>query len=176
MLRIQKSCYGYGNKISTKIFQFNLEAAVIKKVVEISSGGVIFKKSNNSFEIALISKRKGKIWCLPKGHVEEGEHLTETAVREVKEETGLTGEVLSKIDDIVYWYSNKDKEGNLIKIFKRVYFFLLKYVDGETQNHDFEVEDVQWFSIEKVYEILSYNTEMDIVKKAEKILKEKFNS
>ncbi|OGL43155.1 MAG: hypothetical protein A2W05_00190 [Candidatus Schekmanbacteria bacterium RBG_16_38_10] len=148
----------------------------MKKVVEISSGGVIFKKSNNSFEIALISKRKGKIWCLPKGHVEEGEHLTETAVREVKEETGLTGEVLDKIDDIVYWYSNKDKEGNLIKIFKRVYFFLLKYVDGETQNHDFEVEDVQWFSIEKVYEILSYNTEMDIVKKAEKILKEKFNS
>lgn len=147
-----------------------------KKVIEISAGGVIFKKSGQSFEIALISKRKGKIWCLPKGHVEEGEHLTETAVREVKEETGLTGEVLDKIDDIVYWYSNKDKKGELIKIFKRVYFFLLKYIDGETQNHDVEVEDVGWFSIEKAYEILSYDTERDIVKKAEKILKEKFNT
>jgi len=148
---------------------------VTKKVIEISSGGVIFKKSGNSFEIALISKRKGKIWCLPKGHVEEGEHLTETAVREVKEETGLTGEVLDKIGDIIYWYSNKDKKGDLIKIFKRVYFFLIKYIDGETQNHDLEVEDVQWVTIEKACKILSYNTEKGIVEKAEKILKEKFN-
>lgn len=146
-----------------------------KKVIEISSGGVIFKKSGNSFEIALISKRKGKIWCLPKGHVEEGEHLTETAVREVKEETGLTGEVLDKIGDIIYWYSNKDKKGDLIKIFKRVYFFLIKYINGETQNHDLEVEDVQWVTIEKACKILSYNTERGIVEKAEKILKEKFN-
>ncbi|OGL39664.1 MAG: hypothetical protein A3C43_03255 [Candidatus Schekmanbacteria bacterium RIFCSPHIGHO2_02_FULL_38_11] len=146
-----------------------------KKVIEISSGGVIFKKSGNSFEIALISKRKGKIWCLPKGHVEEGEHLTETAVREVKEETGLTGEVLDKIGDIIYWYSNKDKKGDLIKIFKRVYFFLIKYINGETQNHDLEVEDVQWVTIEKACKILSYNTEKGIVEKAEKILKEKFN-
>jgi len=148
---------------------------VTKKVIEISSGGVIFKKSGNSFEIALISKRKGKIWCLPKGHVEEGEHLTETAVREVKEETGLTGEVLDKIGDIIYWYSNKDKKGDLIKIFKRVYFFLIKYINGETQNHDLEVEDVQWVTIEKACKILSYNTEKGIVEKAEKILKEKFN-
>ena len=146
-----------------------------KKVIEISSGGVIFKKSGNSFEIALISKRKGKIWCLPKGHVEKGEHLTETAVREVKEETGLTGEVLDKIGDIIYWYSNKDKKGDLIKIFKRVYFFLIKYINGETQNHDLEVEDVQWVTIEKACKILSYNTEKGIVEKAEKILKEKFN-
>ena len=135
-----------------------------KKVIEISSGGVIFKRKDNSFEVALVSKKKGKIWCLPKGHIEEGESLKETAIREVKEETGLRG-------DIIYWYSNKDKKGELIKIFKRVYFFLLKYVEGETKDHDHEVENVQWFDIKKARKILTYKTEQDVMKKAEKILK-----
>ena len=142
-----------------------------KKVIEISSGGVIFKRKDNSFEVALVSKKKGKIWCLPKGHIEEGESLKETAIREVKEETGLRGEIVNKVDDIIYWYSNKDKKGELIKIFKRVYFFLLKYVEGETKVHDHEVENVQWFDIKKARKILTYKTEQDVMKKAEKILK-----
>ena len=142
-----------------------------KKVIEISSGGVIFKRKDNSFEVALVSKKKGKIWCLPKGHIEEGESLKETAIREVKEETGLRGEIVNKVDDIIYWYSNKDKKGELIKIFKRVYFFLLKYVEGETKAHDHEVENVQWFDIKKARKILTYKTEQDVMKKAEKILK-----
>ena len=142
-----------------------------KKVIEISSGGVIFKRKDNSFEVALVSKKKGKIWCLPKGHIEEGESLKETAIREVKEETGLRGDIVNKVDDIIYWYSNKDKKGELIKIFKRVYFFLLKYVEGETKDHDHEVENVQWFDIKKARKILTYKTEQDVMKKAEKILK-----
>ena len=142
-----------------------------KKVIEISSGGVIFKRKNNSFEVVLVSKKKGKIWCLPKGHIEEGESLKETAIREVKEETGLRGEIVNKVDNIIYWYSNKDKQGELIKIFKRVYFFLLKYVEGETKVHDHEVENVQWFDIKKARKILTYKTEQDVIKKAEKILK-----
>ena len=142
-----------------------------KKVIEISSGGVIFKRKDNSFEVALVSKKKGKIWCLPKGHIEEGESLKETAIREVKEETGLRGEIVNKVDDIIYWYSNKDKKGELVKIFKRVYFFLLKYVEGETKVHDHEVENVQWFDIKKARKILTYKTEQDVMKKAEKILK-----
>jgi len=149
---------------------------VTKKIIEISSGGVIFKRRDHSFEVALISKKKGKVWCLPKGHVEEGESLKETAVREVREETGLSGEVVERIGDVIYWYSNKSKEGELIKIFKRVYFFLLKYVDGETGNHDFEVENAQWFKIEEARKILSYKNERDIMKKAEKILKKNLNS
>lgn len=147
-----------------------------KNIVEISSGGVIFRKTDDTFEVALISKRKGKIWCLPKGHIEEGENLKMAAVREVKEETGLAGEVVERISDIIYWYTNRNKKGELVKIFKRVYFFLIKYVDGETKAHDFEAEDAQWFPIEKAKKILSYKNEIDIIKKAEKILKKKFNS
>ena len=142
-----------------------------KKVIEISSGGVIFKRKDNSFEVVLVSRKKGKIWCLPKGRIEEGESLKETAIREVKEETGLRGEIVNKVDDIIYWYSNKDRQGELIKIFKRVYFFLLKYVEGETKVHDHEVENVQWFDIKKARKILTYKTEQDVMKKAEKILK-----
>ena len=142
-----------------------------KKIIELSSGGVIFKRKDTSFEVVLISRRKGKIWCLPKGHIEEGESLKETAIREVRKETGLIGEVVDKVDDIIYWYSNKDKKGELIKIFKRVYFFLLKYIEGETKDHDCEAKYVQWFDIEKAKGILTYKTEQNVMEKAEKLLK-----
>ena len=136
---------------------------MIKKVVEISSGGVIFKKSNNSFEIALISKRKGKIWCLPKGHVEEGEHLTETAVREVKEETGLTGRITDKLGDITYWYYIKEEN---IKCRKTVYFYLMEYVSGDTADHDMEVDEAEWFSLETALEKVSFKGDRNMIAKA----------
>ena len=141
-----------------------------KFVREISSGGVVFRKVNGKFEVCLTSRKKGKIWCLPKGIVEEGESLKETAVREVKEETGLSGQVIDKIGDIIYWYSVKNKAGELAKIFKRVYFFLLEYCDGDTEHHDFEVDEAKWFPIDKALNMLSHENEKEIMKKAKQML------
>lgn len=57
---------------------------------EISAGGIIFRRKSNNVEIFFIKDSFGR-WTFPKGHQELGENLAQTAIREVREETGLTG-------------------------------------------------------------------------------------
>jgi len=133
----------------------------------VSSGGVIFRVVDGRFEVALISR--GRIWGLPKGLIEEGETVEETALREVKEETGLDGETVGKIGVINYdFFRGK-------RYFKTVHFFLLKYICGSVSHHDLEADKVKWFSISEALEILTYINEKRILKKAEEILKRKSN-
>jgi 8-oxo-dGTP pyrophosphatase MutT (NUDIX family) len=134
---------------------------IIKK--QISSGGVIFRKSGNSIEVALIAVRGRKAWCLPKGLIDKNEAPPETALREVREEAGLHGEIIEKIGHISYWYFiNEDR----VKVHKMVHFFLLKYIKGDTGDHDHEVDEARWFQIDEAIETLSYRSEKQIMQKA----------
>src|SRR3989304_4948342 len=116
--------------------------AAMRTVREISSGGIVYRRSKGVTEVALIRVRDR--WCLPKGQVEGGEGLMETALREVREESGLEGKVVRKLGDITYWFSNKTKEGEPVKIFKRVYFYLIRYLKGDVLEHKREVEEASW--------------------------------
>lgn len=129
----------------------------------VSSGGVIYRKVNGEFEVALISK--GRIWCLPKGLIEEGETAEETAVREVKEETGLTGEIVQKIGKIHYDF-RKGKH-----FFKTVHFFLLKFIKGSVDAHDFEVDTAKWVPLSEGILKLTYLNEKKMLRKANDILR-----
>ncbi len=131
----------------------------------VSSGGVIYKKSKPEIKVAVAIRGKGKIFCLPKGLVERGEKPEETASREVKEETGLTGRLVDKIDSIEYWFNWSNK-----KIHKKVYFYLFKYLSGKTSDHDYELEDVKWFPIDEAIKKLTYKNEKEIMKKAKQLI------
>lgn len=141
----------------------------MRTVREISAGGIVYRKDKGNTEVALIRVRDR--WGLPKGHVEEGEGVQETALREVREETGLEGKVVSKLGDITYWYMNKTQEGEPIRIFKRVYFFLIRYVRGDVRRHDEEVEEACWMPIGEAVNKLSYPTEREMMRKAIAFLK-----
>ncbi|MFQ5682537.1 MAG: NUDIX hydrolase [Candidatus Binatia bacterium] len=143
----------------------------MQTVKEISSGGIVYRKHLGVTEVALIRVRNR--WCLPKGHVEEGEGVEETALREVREETGLEGRVVTKLGDITYWYTNKAKSGETIRIFKRVYFFLIRYLRGDVRRHDEEVEDACWWPIGQAVKKLSYPTELETMRKAVFLLRGK---
>lgn len=131
----------------------------------VSSGGVIFRVTNGLIEAALISK--GRIWCLPKGLIEKGETADEAARREVREETGLEGEIISKIGTIKYDFI---KERH---VFKTVHFYLLRSTGGSIHDHDSEVDNVKWFSISEARKILTYPNEVRILEKAGRILRTK---
>lgn len=130
----------------------------------VSSGGVIFRTVDGTFEVALISR--GKLWCLPKGLIEAGETAEETALREVREETGLAGQILKKIGKIHYDFI-KEKH-----FFKTVHFYLLKFVEGSTDAHDFEADSVKWFPISEGLQILTYPNEKRMLEKANEILRQ----
>jgi len=141
-----------------------VESGALETERVVSAGGVIFRTVNGEFEVALCLKKREKIWCLPKGLIEENEEAEETAVREVKEETGLEGEIVEKIGEINYDFFGRKH------YFKTVHFYLLRYVGGSPINHDFEVDDVKWFSISEAIRFIAYENERRILEKARKLL------
>lgn len=140
---------------------------------QISAGGVVFRKVNDEIEVAPIAVKGGKVWCLPKGLVGRGESLAEAAVREVREETGLEGVIIGKIDSIKYWYAHKDGD-ETVRYFKIVHFFLMEYKRGDVKDHDWEVDDCRWFHIDEAIERLEYGSEKAILKKAKDMISLKY--
>ncbi len=112
----------------------------------------------------------GKRWGLPKGHVEAGERVEETAVREVREETGLLGKLDRKLGQISYSYRDKSRGGRPVRIAKRVTFFLLEYLEGEVHGHDYEVEEARWFPLSEALAKLSFATEQRMMRRARRAI------
>jgi len=129
----------------------------------VSAGGVIFRRIGGKFEVVLVSR--GKVWYLPKGLIERGESAEEAALREVKEETGLEGELVGKIGEINYSFFRGRR------YLKTVHFYLLNYVGGSVEAHDFEGEKVKWFSDSDAVGVLTYVNEKRILAKAVEMLK-----
>ena len=109
-------------------------------------------------------KRAG-LWALPKGLVSAGERTDETALREVAEETGATGRLVSKLGDVRYTYT---WEGE--RVFKVVSFFLVRYAGGRLGDlppaHAHEVAEVRWLLLDDAPQLLAYKGEREMVEKA----------
>ena len=133
---------------------------------ETSAGGVIFRPNEGGgFDVAVIKTHEGR-WQLPKGWVEDGEEHASTARREVREETGLDGDVVGPIESIDYWFvSHYDPEP--ARIHKRVHFFLLRNTGGSTDDHDDEVQEARWVDIGEALRLLSFDGERRVMAKAQ---------
>ena len=125
-----------------------------RAVREFTAGGVVFRREGEKIEILMIQDRVGR-WTIPKGHVEEGERLEQTAIREVGEETGLTTvKIREKLDKIHFFYR---KEGKLI--FMTTYVFLMEAY-GDTNKlvpeNSEGIADVKWFDHEEALKLIEY--------------------
>ncbi|MFQ5880970.1 MAG: NUDIX hydrolase [Candidatus Methylomirabilales bacterium] len=136
---------------------------------EVSSGGVLYRQGAHGLEIALIGLKGGTVWALPKGLVESGEDPERTALREVQEETGLTGRCVGKVGEIEYWFVDRETRN---RVHKRVHFYLFEHTGGDPRQHDFEVEEVRWVPLKEALICLTYRSEREMVEKAAKILPE----
>jgi 8-oxo-dGTP diphosphatase len=100
------------------------KAPLIKVPVreQISAGGVVFRGDAGSVEVAIVSVGGMNRWQLPKGLVDKGENPEVTAVREAREEAGVSSEVVQPIETIEYWYAGLEN-GIRVRFHKRVHFF-----------------------------------------------------
>ncbi len=143
-----------------------MKPALIKYLY--SAGGVIFRRSDSLTEVALIATKNKAVWTLPKGIIDKNESAEMAAVREIKEETGLTGEIVDRLGEKSYWFYLKDENA---KCKKTVTYFLIRYISGDTSNFSWEVDEARWFPLESALDMLSYKSDKDILSKArEKLL------
>ncbi|HLC87790.1 MAG TPA: NUDIX hydrolase [Patescibacteria group bacterium] len=127
---------------------------------EFSAGGIVFKDGQVLLiKNAALRDPKKAYWGFPKGHIKEREKSEEAAIREIKEETGIEVEIIKKLGDSRYVFTNKQKE----KVFKVVVYFLMKYVSGETKPQDLEVLEVKWFDPAQAMELLSFKKDKDML-------------
>ena len=136
---------------------------------EISAGCVVFRNSGSVVEVALIQPRDRDAWALPKGVIEPGESPENAAAREALEETGLSGQIIAKIDSIQYSYIAK-WEKPPTRVFKVVTFYLLRNTGGDPSLHDKEVDRVEWFPMDEAIRISSYQQEKDVLRKAQMLI------
>jgi 8-oxo-dGTP pyrophosphatase MutT (NUDIX family) len=99
--------------------------------------------------------------------VEQGESPEETALREVREETGLVARALRPLGDIDYWYV---WEG--VRIHKTVTFFLMEATGGDVSLHDHEMEEVRWFPLEEADSVATFRKERPLLRTSAALLAE----
>ena len=132
---------------------------------QVSAGGVAFRWKDSEPRVAIVRVKPKMRWQLPKGIVDEGESPQVTAVREVREEAGVETDPIKLIETIEYWYRSV-KYGKPVRYHKFVHFYLLEYRSGEVSDHDHEVEEARWVSIDEAIEMLDFKSEREVIEKA----------
>jgi 8-oxo-dGTP diphosphatase len=147
------------------------KAPLIKVPVreQISAGGVVFRGDAGSVEVVIVSVGGMNRWQLPKGLVDKGENPEVTAVREAREEAGVSSEAVQPIETIEYWYAGLEN-GIRVRFHKRVHFFLLRYLSGDTKDHDWEVNEARWVPIEDAASQLAFDNERRVMERARELL------
>jgi 8-oxo-dGTP pyrophosphatase MutT (NUDIX family) len=125
---------------------------------EHSSGGAVISIRDGAPHVALIATRSRTRWGLPKGAVTDGETSEAAALREVREETGLTARIVKPLDTIEYMF----RAGDTV-IQKRVDFYLMEYVAGELEPQLSEVDDVEWVELSKALQRASFDSERKLL-------------
>lgn len=133
----------------------------------------VIEPAGNQTEDVTDKKRQKVVLALPKGLVDAGEKADQTALREVREETGITGVILTKLIDIKYVYVRTWSDS--ARVFKIVSFYLLRYesgkIDALSPEMRIEVKRAFWLPLEEAERKLTYKGEREAVAKAQEYLR-----
>ena len=134
----------------------------------VSSGGVVFRQEEGRIETVLCGRSEPVRWSLAKGTPDPGETLEETALREVREETGLEVELEEPLGSIEYWFADRDQA---VRYHKTVHFYLMSPIGGHIDQHDPEFDVVQWFDVDEALSCMAYGNEAGVLRRAVDLIK-----
>jgi len=138
--------------------------ARLRTATATSAGGIVVRFEGAVPHLVVGSRRRDRdlvTWTLPKGTPNPGETREETAVREVREETGLDVRITGPLDSIEYWFVQRG-----LRIHKTVHYFLMEATGGDLDRHDHEFESVRWLSFDDALRTLTFETERELVARA----------
>lgn len=127
----------------------------------IAAGGVVLRGKADDLEVVIAGRDSDRSWVFPKGTPDRGETIEETALREVREESGLDVEIVRPIGAIDYWFAVPGE-----RVHKIVHFFLMRSRGGDLSQHDHEYDDVRWVSVADARRMLTYDTYRDMLDRA----------
>jgi 8-oxo-dGTP pyrophosphatase MutT (NUDIX family) len=138
--------------------------ARLRTAAATSAGGIVVRAERDGRSLVVGMRRRERdivTWTLPKGTPEPGESVEATALREVREETGLDVRILEPLPSIEYTFT---QDGT--RIHKTVHYFLMEPTSGDLSRHDHEFERVRWVRFEDAPHLLTFATERELVEAA----------
>ena len=136
-----------------------------KAALEFSAGGLVYREEPLAF--ALIQDHNDQ-WTFPKGHIEKGEKSAEAALREVREELGLTNiAIVAKIERQDWWFVQEGK-----RIHKFTTYYLMRAEAPFALQPQWEVKGARWIPAAQALTMIGYpKTNQPVIKKALEMLR-----
>lgn len=138
--------------------------ARLKQATATSAGGIVIRFAGEAAQLVVGKRQRARdevTWTLPKGTPIPRETREETALREVREETGLEVRIVRPFDDIAYSFIQ-----GRTRIAKTVHYFLMVPTGGDLERHDHEFAEVRWIGFDEAASLLTFETERALVARA----------
>jgi 8-oxo-dGTP diphosphatase len=121
-----------------------------------AAGGVVWRRADSTVEIAVVGRPRYGDWTLPKGKLEPGEPALAAAVREVREETGVTGVPQVRLPSVQYLTGVPGVE-------KSVDFWSMRVRTDHGRQPDEEIAEVRWTPVPDAHAVLTYAHDRGVV-------------
>lgn len=136
------------------------DGGIFQKAAEEKSCGAVIWRGDSAHHQYLLVQHNGGHWSFPKGHMEDRETEVETALREIREETGLSARIDDRFRQVVTYYP-------MPGVVKDVVFFIAQPTGGTEHAQEAELRDLGWFSFQEARPRVTFATDEEVLLAAE---------